>query len=261
MIRMCRVMVGYLLADNFGRARRRDLDADQLIGPRRIGRNQHNGAMTPSAGISEFFAFIGTTPAALAEAIGRLAQADAVALPFLNEATANALLMEVPALPYRKARPVVGEGERTVYQDFDICMDIPAGSALSAFMEVTSVRLGEALALFDPPVLDRAFVLNDLAVQRYAAGSAGISPHRDHVRYVGLVALVPLLGSGCFYVCADRAGARTRDVPAGSGDLILMRAPGLFGRYDRPFHGLREVGAERYSIGLRCDATKLSAPP
>ncbi len=199
-------------------------------------------------------AIVATTDA-LTAAIGRLAESDATVVPFLTGAARRALLAETQALPYRIARPVVGEGAHAVRQDFEICTAIPADSPLHALRRVTSDALESALARFDPRPLDHALVLNDLVVQRYATGSAGISPHRDHKRYVGLVALVPLSGSGQFAVCADRSGANAREVSAHLGDLLLMRAPGLFCRMDRPYHLLRDITAERYSVGLRQDST------
>jgi hypothetical protein len=192
----------------------------------------------------------------MAAAIERLADEDAVVLPFLTETARLELLAAARALPYRTARPVVGEGERVVRQDFDICMAIPADSPLHALRRTTSDVLEAALALIKPRPLDHALCLNDIVVQRYAPGSAGISPHRDHLRYVGLVALVPLAGDGRFYVCASRDGAAAHEVLTAPGDLILMRAPGLHGRTDRPFHGLGAVTAERYSVGLRQDSTR-----
>ncbi|MGD9537425.1 MAG: hypothetical protein AB7P52_17985 [Alphaproteobacteria bacterium] len=193
---------------------------------------------------------------AVAAAIVRLEREDAVALPFLGAAACAALLAEARALDYRTARPEVGEGARLVRQDFHICTHIPEASPLFALMRATTKTLQEGLAMIEPPPFAREFAINDLVVQRYAAGSAGISPHRDHRRYVGLVALLPLSGAGRFYVCDDRAGAKPRPLPAAPGDLILLRAPGLFGRTDRPFHALADIPTERYSIGMRQDETK-----
>lgn len=193
---------------------------------------------------------------AVAAAVARLEHEDAASLPFLGAAACAALLAEARALDYRTARSEVGEGARLVRQDFDICTAIPAESPLFALMCATTSVLRAGLALIEPPPFAREFVLNDLVAQRYAAGSAGISPHRDHRRYVGLVALIPLSGAGRFYICDDRAGANPRLLPAAPGDLVLMRAPGLFGRTDRPFHALAGIPAERYSIGMRQDETK-----
>jgi hypothetical protein len=44
--------------------------------------------------------------------------------------------------------------------------------------------------------LARGGEVNDYIVQRYPAGCAGMSPHRDHIRYTGLVAIVMLGGRG-----------------------------------------------------------------
>lgn len=203
---------------------------------------------------------VNALPASLAAAIETLERDDATAIPFLTESARKELLAATRGLTFRKARPMVGEGERAVYQDFDICTGIPAENVLHALMRVTSETLAKALALIRPPPLERMLELNDLVVQRYAAGSVGISPHRDHLRYVGIVALVPLAGAGRFYVCSDRLGTNARDIPAHPGDLVLMRAPGLFGRTDRPYHALCDIGKERYGIGMRQDATKLKSP-
>jgi hypothetical protein len=191
---------------------------------------------------------------ALATAISRLEREDAAALPFLAPGACETLLRLACALDYRRARPEVGEGARLVRQDFDICSSLPAESPLFALMRATAAALNAALARIVPPPLPEKLILNDLVVQRYAPGSSGISPHRDHIRYVGIVALLQLNGAGRFYVCDDRAGTGARDVPASPGDLILMRAPGLFGRTDRPFHALRDISAERYSVGMRQDS-------
>ena len=104
------------------------------------------------------------------------------------------------------------------------------------------------------PPLSPPFQFNDRVLQRYAVGARGISPHRDHIRYQGLVAIVVLSGSGRFYVSPDRSGQDAREIPAPAGHAILMRAPGFAGRRTRPFHGLDRVDRRRLTIGLRYDA-------
>ena len=69
----------------------------------------------------------------------------------------------------------------------------------------------------------------------------------------GLVSLVILAGDGRFMVCEDRSGANAREIPSPPGCLLLMRAPGLHGRRDRPFHFLTDVTTARMSFGLRYD--------
>lgn len=200
---------------------------------------------------------IAISTSALAAAIERLFDEDAVAVPFLSREWRARLLDEARTLSFRRARPTVGEGDRTVRQDFDICMTIPDESSLHELRRTTALMLDAALAMIDPCPLDHALRFNDIVVQRYRSGSSGISPHRDHLRYVDLVALLPLSGESRFYVCTSRSGMGARDVPSHPGDLILMRAPGFCGRKDRPFHGVSDIEGERYSVGLRHDATKV----
>ena len=193
-----------------------------------------------------------TSTEEMAALIGRLAEEGAASIPVIDDATCRALLAEARRLPYRVARETIGEGESAVRQDFELCMSFPAESPFWPFAAALEGHLAAALAALDPPPV-AGLKLNDLIVQRYQPGSAGITPHRDHVRYIGLVALVTLAGAGRLYVCADRGGTDAREIPAPPGALVLMRAPGFAGLRDRPFHFLKDITAERYSLGLRHD--------
>ena len=190
------------------------------------------------------------TREAVAAALGRLAHEEATALPLLAPAACRSLIAAAADLAFRRAKPVVGEGARAVRQDFDICLAVPEGHRLwhlaSAFERLVAAALAGMTA---PPLAD--FRVNDIVMQRYPPGARGITPHRDHLRYRGLVAIVQLSGDGRFRVCRDRAGSGARAIPAGPGDAILMRAPGFAGRYDRPFHFLDGITTERYSFGMR----------
>ncbi len=192
--------------------------------------------------------------AGLAVAVRRLAEEDAVGVALLRRADRLAMLEEARALHYRPARPVVGEGENAVSQDFELTVDLPPGGRLLAATRALDRLVGQALARIRPDPLPGGFHINDHIVQRYAAGCAGMSPHRDHLRYVGLVLIVALAGQGRFLVCDDRSGRNAREIPARPGDLLLMRAPGLFGRGDRPFHFVRDIRRDRYILGLRHDS-------
>lgn len=191
----------------------------------------------------------------LAAAIRRLDAEDAVSLPLLPPEACAALVgeAETRVTGWRPARPVVGEGANVVHQDFELTADLPKDGGFMALARALDRHFGAALARIDPPLLAEPFHINDLVLQRYPAGCAGITPHRDHIRYVGLVAIVVLAGAGRFQIAADRSGADAREIPAPPGHMTLMRAPGLFGRRDRPFHLLDDVTAERYSLGLRQD--------
>jgi hypothetical protein len=186
----------------------------------------------------------------MADALECLAREDAIVLPLLRSDECPPYVAASSNLSFRQAKPVVGAGDRAVRQDFELCLAIPARHALWALADRFEGLIQAALArLSEPPLAE--FRINDLVMQRYPPGSRGITPHRDHVRYVGLVAIVQISGDGRFCLCVDRAGASTRELRAAPGDVILMRAPGFAGRRDRPFHFLDGMTAERYSFGMR----------
>lgn len=192
-------------------------------------------------------------PSEIAGALARLAEADAASLALLSEEACASLLAASAALGYRPAKPVIGEGDRRVYQDFEICMPVPEASPFHACRDALERLLARALADMPAPPLARPPRLNDLVVQRYPAGSRGITAHRDHLCYRDLVAIVTLAGRARFFVSAERSGENAREVPIPPGSLLLMRAPGFAGRDDRPFHFLTDVTDTRVCLGLRRD--------
>lgn len=191
--------------------------------------------------------------AELAAGLDRLRSEQAVSLPLLGAADRRALTGQAERLAYRRATPMIGEGERAVRQDFELCMTIAPGSPFHALAAVLERQVARALARLEPPPLSAPARFNDLIVQRYAPGALGITPHRDHLRYRDLVAIVTLAGRARFFLCADRSGRDAREVPIPPGSLLLMRAPGFAGRRDRPFHMLSEVSKTRIALGLRHD--------
>ncbi len=190
---------------------------------------------------------------ALADALGQCVAVGAAAIAVLPEESCAALSAAADRLTWRPARPVVGEGARQVLQDFDLTLEFPQHSP---YRDIAA-RIGAALAAgadrLRPNPLPAGFHINDLILQRYACGSRGITPHRDHLRYRGLVALLILAGNGRFCLCEDRRGTAAREIDAGPGDLLLMRAPGLAESPTRPFHFLDRITARRLSLGLRWD--------
>lgn len=189
----------------------------------------------------------------IAGLIARLGSEDAGSIPLLDEAERCQLIEAAKPLPFRRANSMVGEGERAVWQDFDVCTTIPSDNSLWDFAFGVDALLKEAQARLDPSPVPKSFCVNDLILQRYAPGSRGITPHRDHLCYEGVIAIVTLSGSARFFVCADRSGMGADEVDMPAGSLLLMRASGFAGRRDRPFHFVRDVSDERISLGLRHD--------
>ena len=187
------------------------------------------------------------------EILARLTEVDAASLPLLATDELAGLLSAVAALPFRTGRREIGSGAAQVRQDFDICMAPPKPSALWNLATRLEAYLADALGSVRPAPLAGPLILNDLVVQRYPPGSFGITAHRDHVRYTGLVALILLSGDGRFFVSETRSGKGGREIPWSPGELLLMRALGFAGREDRPFHYLSDITSERYSLGLRHD--------
>ncbi|MDE0052300.1 MAG: hypothetical protein OXO52_21145 [Rhodospirillales bacterium] len=194
-------------------------------------------------------------PGAMAAALDRVAREDAAVLQLLQSEDCRLFIESGADLSFRSAKPVIGEGERAVYQDFDICLSIPEPHPLWQLTQAVERLIAASLAAMPRPPLE-ALPLNDLVLQRYPPRARGITPHRDHVRYVGLVVIVQLSGDGRFGLCADRSGRGARVLEAGPGDGILMRAPGFGGATQRPFHFLDGIAVERYSLGMRCDKTR-----
>ena len=197
----------------------------------------------------------------LADAIAHLDDVGALAIPMLNPEGCDILAGAADALAFRPATPVMGKGDKRVYQEFDICMDVPADNAYARFARVFDGLCDAALARLDSPPLEQPFTINDLAVQIYKPGAIGITPHLDHTRYVGLIALIVVCGEARYFLCDDRAGTGEREVPAPPGHCVLMVAPGFAGRRDRPFHTVRNITTRRISFGLRRDSRPDGAAP
>ena len=69
-------------------------------------------------------------PDTMAAALERVAHDDAAVVPLLTPAHCQEFTGAGADLAFRSAKPVIGEGERAVYQDFDICLSIPQAHRL-----------------------------------------------------------------------------------------------------------------------------------
>jgi hypothetical protein len=192
----------------------------------------------------------------LAAALEAVARQDAIGLPLLGPAAHRRLLVAVRALSYGPCKPGVGEGQRRVRQRFSLCMDIPESHAVRALAAALNAAFAGARNHLPVALAEAVPCFNDLIVQRYDPGALGITPHRDHVRYTGVVAIVVLSGRARFCVCRDRSGRGAREIACPPGGMILMRAPGALSdrRPDRPFHFVADIEARRYTVGIRHDS-------
>jgi hypothetical protein len=192
---------------------------------------------------------------AIAIAVADVATRDAVAIPLLDADTRRALMADAETLPFRQARPVIGEGDKAVHQEFKVCLDFPQDSLYRALSAAVEDLLNDALGRADTDRIETPLRLNDLILQRYEPGCLGITPHRDHIKYTGLVAIVVICGDGRFCLSDDRAGQGVVAISAPAGHILIMRGPGFSGQPRRPFHFLDQVTERRYSFGLRQDST------
>ena len=194
----------------------------------------------------------------LAGVLARLEAEDAASLELLDPVACAFLADAARALDMRDGLPVIGEGADAVFQDFRLTAAIPDDHPVRDLTRRVGALTNRALDLMDPRPLPGRFAINDLIVQLYPKGSAGITAHRDHLRYTGLVLIVVVEGDGRFLVSSDRAGSDAREVAAAAGRMTVMRAPGFGGRRDRPFHAVTDVRGPRICIGLRHDSRPLS---
>jgi hypothetical protein len=197
--------------------------------------------------------FLNLADDALADALSRVARDGAAAVPALTLPGQRALARNAETLAFRTARPVVGSGERAVTQSFEIADEVPETGPLAEVGWELAARLNAVLARDYTPNCP-PITFNDRVVQRYPPGDVGISPHKDHVRYVHLVVNLVLSGFGRFYVCPERSFANALEIPGSAGDALIMRAPGFAGSDHRPFHAIGEVAQGRLVLGLRRDA-------
>ena len=195
-------------------------------------------------------------PLAVSSSINTLPGVGAVTCPCLDVPETNALVSLVDQLEYRPAKAITGSDKAPVYQDFDLCYDVPSGHSLWEFAQVLEQALTSALAGAEVDSAGYPLRLNDLIVQRYPPGCTGITPHRDHERYGFLIAIILLTGDGHFGVCDDRQGNDSREIDFKPGDLLLMGGPGLVPNFTRPFHYVNGITDSRRTIGLRYDTHK-----
>jgi len=100
-------------------------------------------------------------------------------------------------------------------------------------------------------IFQRPLLLNEVRIHRYPVGDVGITPHRDESRYKNIIAIAMLEGEAQLGTCRDRDKTDLHLIDHCPGDLILLRAPGLFGTEYRPFHFVENI-RQRRTVALMC---------
>jgi len=180
-----------------------------------------------------------------------IAAVGAVSVPLLEEGFRLKLLEEAERSHYQPEEEVVGSGENIVRQQMASCEVFPRESLYLQLQQSFQGWLGRHLAALPEYPFATPLFFDSASLQRYEPGSIGITPHRDRWRYINLVCIFIIAGSGRFYVCADRSGRDSVEIEANPGNAILMRAPGFLGSDFRPFHYVADIKDRRYSFGLR----------
>lgn len=171
----------------------------------------------------------------------------AVSIPFLTAEERSALSEEAKKLEYIKQPEQAFGG--IVREEVASCSVKDEGSLffqtadrVARFVTELCSVTGQGFPQFPKP---------HVALQKYEAGSLGITPHRDEKKYGLVIAIIPLVGKGDLSTCDDRAGNNPHKQDTAPGNLVLLRAPGYAGMHVRPMHVVNNITEERIVLGVR----------
>jgi len=180
----------------------------------------------------------------------QLKKGGAIAVPVLTDTQLTILNKETRSCVFEKVKERTATG---VEQRFEVCKIFTEGSPFSVLAKNTAKALRKAFSPWN--VMCAPIEFPDLSLQRYPVskdGELAITPHKDYLSCINVVAVYLLRGKAPFYICEDREGNGAAEVEAKPGDLILMTSTG-FGRSSqkRPFHYVGPVSEERLTFGMR----------
>ena len=131
------------------------------------------------------------------ETINRLAQGlikisenkkNYISLKFISNDFLLKLIKQVSTFEYRKAKSVVGN---SVSQDFEVCFPAPKIGCIEILSNaIENLFIKSTKLIKNPPIQKVQF--NDIAIQKYLPYSSGISPHKDHKKYISVIIIVSL---------------------------------------------------------------------
>ena len=193
------------------------------------------------------------------ETINRLAQGlikisenkkNYISLKFISNYFLLKLIKQVSTFEYRKAKPVVGN---SVSQDFEVCFPAPKIGCIEILSNaIENLFIKSTKLIKNPPIQKVQF--NDIAIQKYLPYSSGISPHKDHKKYISVIIIVTLSGKSKFYLCQNRDGRNAQVVDDTPGNIVILPATGfkmINNNFVRPIHFVSDITDGRLSIGLR----------
>ena len=193
------------------------------------------------------------------ETINRLAQGlikisenkkNYISLKFISNDFLLKLIKQVSTFEYRKAKPVVGN---SVSQDFEVCFPAPKIGCIEILSNaIENLFIKSTKLIKNPPIQKVQF--NDIAIQKYLPYSSGISPHKDHKKYISVIIIVTLSGKSKFYLCQNRDGRNEQVVDDTPGNIVVLPATGfkmINNNFVRPIHFVSDITDGRLSIGLR----------
>ncbi len=193
------------------------------------------------------------------ETINRLAQGlikmsenkkNYISLKFISNDFLLKLIKQVLTFEYRKAKHVVSN---SVSQDFEVCFPAPKIDCIEILSNaIENLFIKSTKLIKDPPIQKVQF--NDIAIQKYLPYSSGISPHKDHKKYISVIIIVTLSGKSKFYLCQNRDGRNAQVVDDTPGNIVILPATGfkmINNNFVRPIHFVSDITDGRLSIGLR----------
>ena len=173
-----------------------------------------------------------------------------VSLNFISNDFLLKLISQLSTLEYRKAKPVVGN---SVSQDFEVCFPAPKIGCIEILSNaIENLFIKSTKLIKNPPIQKVQF--NDIAIQKYLPYSSGISPHKDHKKYISVIIIVTLSGKSKFYLCQNRDGRNAQVVDDTPGNIVILPATGfkmINNNFVRPIHFVSDITEGRLSIGLR----------
>lgn len=149
-------------------------------------------------------------------------------------------------------------GKYGVREELSSCTEFAEKIPFITLAEEITDFLNYKLSLAgDKPFDGKPALFNEISLQKYPKGSLGITPHRDHSCYTGLILVLIVQGRGDVFLCDDREKTNSYKLPMEEGTLTILRAPGYFGSSLRPFHYVTNITEERIVFGMRYNDKKI----